>query len=124
MKRGHGRKAAAGVGAGAAAVEVEVADVAANGAAGAASRTVSRRSALWPGASSRNKFARVQHPPRVDRLLERAMQSPKLRRGGQRPPAFFRQADAVLARDGAIQRQHFAKQIIQRGLASLGGVGL
>src|SRR5436309_16124303 len=65
------------------------------------------------------KFARIQNPVRIERLLEPTMKIARhlTRRFG--PPPFFCQTDSVFACDHAAPRQHLRKKIVERALDPL-----
>src|SRR6266702_4774421 len=62
------------------------------------------------------KFAGIQNPVRIERLLEPTMKIARhlTRRFG--PPPFFRQTDSVFACDHAAPCQHLRKKIVEPAL--------
>ena len=64
--------------------------------------------------ASADKFSRIQNPVWIQRVLERGVNAAAHVARRLRPPAFFCNADAVLAGDDTAPVQHLFKQLIQR----------
>src|SRR5713101_4491281 len=66
------------------------------------------------GAFGVDKFSRVQNPFRVEKLFELPMQVAHHLTGRVRPPAFFGQADSVLAGDHSTPGEYLFKKVVER----------
>src|SRR6266496_6390111 len=64
------------------------------------------------------KFAGIQNPVRIERLLEPTMKIARHLTRRFRPPPFFCQTDSVFACDHAAPCQHLRKKIVERALDS------
>src|SRR6266480_4332026 len=60
-----------------------------------------------------NKLSRIQNPVGIESLFQAAMHLARNFAGRSRPPAFFGEANSVLARDHAAPCKHLLEQIIE-----------
>src|SRR4051812_33762249 len=89
----------------------------------AAYLTLRRRQAITTQSSPRStwlrrdklvqKFAGIQNPTGIKKLLQIAVKLTRNIRGGLRPPAFFGQANSMFARDDTTPGQHLGEQFVQ-----------
>ena len=70
------------------------------------------------------EFTRVENSVRVQGEFDGAVEFAGRGGDGEGPPAFFRQADAVLAADGTAPGDDLFEQVVEGGLAAIFRAGL
>src|SRR5687767_13919092 len=80
--------------------------------------TVWRRFAQNNDRPTSHEFSRIQNTPRIERVLDPAVELSHLVGSSEPPPRFFREPNAMFPCDNSAEVDHPAKKFVQCGFAA------